>query len=757
MIAAVCCVLTKVRNLPKVTPWTKKERNTLSKAIQEDATYLTLVEHIRDQDSMPKSNRRINKKSKKRSLQPRDFIELVDSLRGRDFDWFKISSEHFENVHSPLDCKVMWNVFLHPRINKNSWTKLEDIKLEEIAKGHQFQDWDGVAKELNTNRTAYQCFIRYNTTRKFPKATNCVWEKEEDDRLLKLVKIFKIGNFIPWGEIGSWMKNRTKQQVYFRWTYSLTPCLTKGRFSKSEDNILRDAVSKYGTNFRKISAALMPHRSTVQLHERYQTLTMNQTENWNVWTLKEDSTLLKLFESFGTNWARIAKEFSCKTRIQLRHRHAAIQRYVKRGISIFELHNPHLNSRRIEKNQGKKNEESNQSKLNYNKSASDRDYNVDQELIEYFRKEQTTARSVREQKCYTTNDLNNKTKQLYNILQLLNANLSIPDDINNFKLHDKHRQLLYSLKEYIAAKNAGNMQHKAVVDKCSSLMFGISNTTKEGSRPTLLASSGSRVKLKRSYKTQGIDYHLNTNNTFLVERPKDFQNLDFVTFHIGGNEQELQFEKFSRSLVLHSPKGKLFAQNNEDSFAVSFGTSLDHNNGGINNLNYFKKIRSKNIVDYSPVESSSIHDRVNCAMLPIVNYGKSHKSSTKNITSSDMRNIKKTSDKHINSSAIETTYATLLSLKNLMYFKQLNEIYNNPRQTPAMSKRFQESVRLLEMRLELLFTYPIGLSKTVLPQFYAMDTFSYDDVTPKRKTPKMLKKQKTKLRSHNTSDEDVNQ
>ncbi|XP_031772830.1 snRNA-activating protein complex subunit 4 homolog [Apis florea] len=156
----------QLRNLPKVSSWTKKERDMLLKAIQKEA--------------------------------------ISDVL----------CIQKLEYIHSPLDCSVMWNVFLQPDINKSHWTKSEDIKLRKIVKKYKFQNWDKIAKELNTNRTAYQCFIRYNTTKKLPKIRNCTWENEEDERLLKLIEIFKVGDFIPWGDVASWMQNRTKQQAY---------------------------------------------------------------------------------------------------------------------------------------------------------------------------------------------------------------------------------------------------------------------------------------------------------------------------------------------------------------------------------------------------------------------------------------------------------------------------------------------------------------------------------------------------------------
>ncbi|XP_031845132.1 proximal sequence element A Pbp95 [Nomia melanderi] len=761
-----------LRNLPKVIPWTIKERNTLLKAVQEEATASSIkIEHIRF-ESTCKSTWKINKETKTgRRSSANDSVEVASSLQDRDFDWFKISSIYFEDVHSPLDCRVMWNVFLHPEINKSCWSKSEDVKLKEITKQHKFQNWDNIAEELNTNRSAYQCFIRYNTIRKLPKIRNCIWEHREDDRLLKLVKIFQIGNFIPWGEVASWMPNRTKQQAYFRWTYSLTPYLTKGRFSKSEDNLLKDAVTKYGTNFRKISAALMPNRSTVQLHDRYQTLTSNQIENWNVWSLAEDSKLLELFECFGPNWSKISKAFTCKTRTRLRHRHAALQKYLSKGISVFDLHTDYSKRKNKEAEQEKKNEKSDQIQFNLNKDVSNSSCNndIDKELIEYFHKEQTIERSFNHrQKLYKTDEPKFSAKELYDILRVLNVKFHMPDEINNSKLDDRHKQLFYSLKEYINVRDDKKRQH-AVIDKCSSLMFGVNHIVKKGTGDVLSESFESQVKLKYPNKTQCIDYHMNTKNAFLVEKTAVFNTPDFMISHIGGNEQELQFEKLARLFIMDTCcKDKHYTRNMKNSNAFPCGMSLDpHNNGNSDNRKKLVHNESKEVSivpsntcsDISLVQSN-LGDRVNYSTLQSENCEKFRDFTTKNNTLFNVfekiqeftPNSTVDTSKIQYSSVIETAHATLLGFKHLIYLKQLNKECNDPREFCMISKGCQRSLNILITRLEQLFRYPIGLSKTTLPKVYVMDTFSYDDVTSKRKateTPTILKPYKIgKFRSY---------
>ncbi|XP_017757132.1 PREDICTED: uncharacterized protein LOC108548617 [Eufriesea mexicana] len=695
----------QLRNLPKFSPWTEKERNVLLKAIRKE----------------PIMDGKIDK-SRKATTQfsSTDFLELINPLQKREFDWFKISSTYFEDIHSPLDCHVMWNVFLHAKINKNYWTKSEDAKLKEIVKKCKFQNWDKIAKDLNTGRTAYQCFIRYNTTKKLPKIKNCTWENEEDKRLSKLIEIFKIGDFIPWGEIANWTLNRTKQQIYFRWTYSLAPYLIKGRFTKMEDKILKNAITLYGTNFRKISAAMMPNRSTVQLHDRYQTLSTNQIANWNLWTLEEDTKLLNFFEHIGPNWSMIAKEFSCKTRTQLRHRYTALQKYIKRGISLSELHK-HDFYNETEKEEGQKN--TNGEFYKHNNDMISKDYDIDKKLIEYFRTKYKVEKFLHNWKLYNMKTLEYNAIKLYNVLKTLNAKLCIPNDISDIKLNDRNQQLLYSLKEYIRLKS-DKKRYLEIIDKYKLRMFGTNEINKD-SYFVPPPPFDSRIKLKKSKRSQCINYNLNTKNNFLLEEPIDFDTPNFVISYIGGNEQELQFQKLSRLFQNNDLKcEQSFNIQKYSTFSKKMTLHKQFFNSESNRNNssdiMFKKMAS---TDHSDVDASSFEN---------INNNPQHvKLQSKCYKKLEVTQI-------YNIPIMYATRATLLSFKNLMYLKRLNEKDNNSSKSFIQSPEFQKMFNLLESRIEQLFKYPIGLSKTVLPEVYVMDTFSYNDITSKRKISETL-------------------
>jgi len=46
-------------------------------------------------------------------------------------------------------------------INHGKWTTEEDQKLLNLAKEHEYRNWDKISDQLNTNRTAFQWFFYF--------------------------------------------------------------------------------------------------------------------------------------------------------------------------------------------------------------------------------------------------------------------------------------------------------------------------------------------------------------------------------------------------------------------------------------------------------------------------------------------------------------------------------------------------------------------------------------------------------------------
>lgn len=209
-------VETKVRNkelrlaeLQRIQRWSQADKNNLLKAIRHEVTLNLYNRNENDETDLDSSSKKNNHLSK-------DEKKAIGSLGLMKFDWLKIANDMSESKHTAEECEVMWNVFLHPDINKQKWTDKEDKNLNRIVEAYGFENWDAIAKELKTKRSGYQCFVRYNTSNYRNLMKGASWSPIDDRTLMHLVTKLKIGDYIPWGYIASCMNNWTKQQVNLR-------------------------------------------------------------------------------------------------------------------------------------------------------------------------------------------------------------------------------------------------------------------------------------------------------------------------------------------------------------------------------------------------------------------------------------------------------------------------------------------------------------------------------------------------------------
>ena len=70
------------------------------------------------------------------------------------------------------------------------------------------------------------------------------WSKEEDNQLINAVNLYGTKK---WKEIASSVPGRTNVQCRYRWHNVLNPDLVKGHWTKEEDEMLTNAVEKFGS------------------------------------------------------------------------------------------------------------------------------------------------------------------------------------------------------------------------------------------------------------------------------------------------------------------------------------------------------------------------------------------------------------------------------------------------------------------------------------------------------------------------------
>ncbi|CAH1155558.1 unnamed protein product [Phaedon cochleariae] len=242
-----------------------------------------------------------------------------------NIDWDRVAEVFLKDKHTAFECRSFWRMFLHPSINKSPWTPEENKKLQEIVKRFKYQKWDEIAKELGTNRSGLTACINYysslHTTFRRGEFTF-----EEDRKLLELISRYRLGAYIPWVKIVRHFKNRNRSQLHHRYTYSLSQSdKKKGKWTQAEDIVLMICVDKFGMCYKKCSQYL-PQRSITQCKARYSANLRNSLKK-GTWTVEEDRAIVEHMASDNQSWSTLVEQLS-RCRGQLRQRYQVIQAFL---------------------------------------------------------------------------------------------------------------------------------------------------------------------------------------------------------------------------------------------------------------------------------------------------------------------------------------------------------------------------------------------------------------------------------------------
>ncbi|KAM9360728.1 snRNA-activating protein complex subunit 4 [Symphorus nematophorus] len=232
--------------------------------------------------------------------------ELIGD-RYEEHDWQKISNVDFEGTRDAEDIRRFWQNFLHPSISKSGWSKEEVQQLRDVSRRHQERDWESIAAELGTGRTAFLCL---QTFQRFVSDSlrHGSWTPAEDALLRELVDKMRIGNFIPYTQMSYFMEGRDPAQIIYRWSQVLDPSLKKGPWTPQEDQLLLQAVARYGEkDWWKIRLDV-PGRTDGSCRDRYYDCLKPDTKR-GPFDEQEQKLLMQLVEKYGVGrWAKIAAE-----------------------------------------------------------------------------------------------------------------------------------------------------------------------------------------------------------------------------------------------------------------------------------------------------------------------------------------------------------------------------------------------------------------------------------------------------------------
>ncbi|XP_068625481.1 snRNA-activating protein complex subunit 4 [Battus philenor] len=338
-------------SVTSVPGWTVKDKSQfltlihkMSQDIRKKEIESKILQLKRDQKSNPKLKNDNNIEVLKREMEnvKNKTLKEVALGIGEEYDWEYIANK-LNRRHTAQEYKALWKLFLHPSINKSSWSKNEHTSLQKIAHNNEFQDWDDIANKLGRRRTGYQCFVYFRTNMS-NTFTGQKWSREEEEYLKRLIDFYREDNYIPWGKVATSMENRTKIQIYNKYNRLLEQ--RKGRFLAEEDAVILTCADHFGLDFRRMTSYL-PGRSVAQLRIRYQILAKKRIST--VWSIEEDNKLIKLLanQDSPTVYSSLTKYFPGKDRMHIRSRYITLVKWMKTHPNMDISRAPRRASRRL--------------------------------------------------------------------------------------------------------------------------------------------------------------------------------------------------------------------------------------------------------------------------------------------------------------------------------------------------------------------------------------------------------------------------
>ena len=238
--------------------WRRHEIEGLQKGVEEAIISMRLKKVLANmpEKASLKNIEKTMQQTRKVDLESEEIMALFPKLNWLDISTRFVPSRKWES------CKIYWNAIFNTTVNRGPWGADEDAKLKSLAVKHQQCDWQQIAQELGTKRTAAACLSRFQST---VDSREKKWTESEDRKLAKLVKKYPVGD---WQGIASEMPGRDRTQVVYRWTKVLNPELKRGRWSQAEDDELRKWVGIIGMKWSEIQKHMVG-RTDISCRERW--------------------------------------------------------------------------------------------------------------------------------------------------------------------------------------------------------------------------------------------------------------------------------------------------------------------------------------------------------------------------------------------------------------------------------------------------------------------------------------------------------
>uniref|UniRef100_A0A1Q3G106 Putative transcription factor myb superfamily protein n=1 Tax=Culex tarsalis TaxID=7177 RepID=A0A1Q3G106_CULTA len=254
-----------------------------------------------------------------------------------EIDWMRISNVNISERHSVSACVGIWNNYMLPGLVRDAWKPEEETRLVEAAERYRRQDWAQIAAEVG-GRSAYQCFVHYQTTfSDMAQIKHERWSPAEDALLVRLVDENRVGSNIVWNKVVEKMPLRNKIQCYNRYMFTLMRPTKNEKFSPEEDCVITAYVQEHGEDFKYFPPNLLPGRSHRQIWARYNH-TLKYVNKHSGWTIEDDYSLMNFIKENLTDegprkisWAACSKVLGNHSRLSCRTRYYTIEKFLEKN------------------------------------------------------------------------------------------------------------------------------------------------------------------------------------------------------------------------------------------------------------------------------------------------------------------------------------------------------------------------------------------------------------------------------------------
>lgn len=254
-----------------------------------------------------------------------------------EIDWLRISNVNISERHSVSACIGIWNNYMLPGLVRDAWKPEEETRLVEAVERYQRQDWAQIAVEVG-GRSAYQCFVHYQTTfSDMAQIKHERWSVEEDALLVRLVDENRVGSNIVWNKVVEKMPLRNKIQCYNRYMFTLMRPTKNAKFTPEEDCVITAYVQEHGEDFKYFPPNLLPGRTNRQIWARYHH-TLKYVNKHSGWTIEDDYSLMNFIKENLTDegprkisWAACSKVLGNHSRLSCRTRYYTIEKFLEKN------------------------------------------------------------------------------------------------------------------------------------------------------------------------------------------------------------------------------------------------------------------------------------------------------------------------------------------------------------------------------------------------------------------------------------------